>query len=177
MALLLAILAALAAPDHDALALHRFAPRYLTALQASAHLQAARAAALVVGDVDADDLLAIAWHETRYTPGYVQREPGGCHKGVCRSVRYSCGVMTPEPLYASCPRGTELVDEYIAGARHLLEWREICGGALEGARLCALRGYSGGMLDNQLGNSGLATWQVFARDAWRIKAARIQRPP
>lgn len=59
---------------------------------------------------------------------------------------------------------------YLHGAQHLREWAVICGGALEGVRLCSLRGYSGGALDGQVrGPKGeaLTTVQVFdARAAW-----------
>lgn len=183
MEILLAVIAAAIADARAADALIRTSPTWgdarlggpMTLELAYAHVAAAREAAAIAGVSDAD-LLAIAHHESRYTHGKATREPS-CYDGdtaqPCRPQgRWSCGVMTPEPVHiGGCPTRT-LLEEYVEGARHLRRWIDVCGGALEGARLCALRGYSGGMLDDQVGNQGLHTWQVFDRRAWWIKHER-----
>ncbi len=111
----LVLCAAFCATPAEADALRATAPAYLTVESAAEHIRAAREAALVTG-TDPALLLAIAWHESRYDPRVVTREPGH---------RVSCGVMTPVPK-RGC-RGDELTLEggYLAGARHLREWLDI----------------------------------------------------
>jgi hypothetical protein len=98
---------------------------HLTPEQAVEHAENACEASRATGE-DLDILLAVAWHETRFTFDYVQREPGR---------RVSCGVLTPEPL-PQCARRTH-VDQYFDGARHLAFWRMHLGDAY-------LYGYAGG---------------------------------
>lgn len=95
---------------------------------AAEHVWSARVAAVVAG-VDVDDVLALAWHESRFTSNVVSHEPGN---------RVSCGVLTPEPVARCVPRA--LVDQYLAGARHLRVWRD----AVRGDRWTALVGLAGG---------------------------------
>lgn len=126
-----ALITALAVPD-DVERLHATSPQDLTYAQAAEHLRCAKVAEQVTGE-DHATLLAIAWHETHFTPGYAQPEPADSVTGAARE---SCGVMTPEPLPAPCVPAT-LVQQYIAGARHLAVWR-----ARRGTR--ALDAYAGG---------------------------------
>lgn len=171
MIVLLAIMSALIITDADAEALRRTAPQYLTVETARLNLVAARAAAGIVG-VDADDLLSVAHHESRYTETKVQDEGTGPwwrpRDPVARwsPVRVSCGIMTPAPKPACEPWELEMAGGYLAGARHLREWIDLC----RGDRLCALNGYAGGADDPQV--RGYKTWQVFAARASWIKRER-----
>lgn len=125
---LLTTLVALFTPTHEAQALASTDPQDLTLESARDHLAAARVAAAITA-TDPDVLLAIAWHESRYTIAFTP-EPGN---------RVSCGVMTPVPM-ATC-HSHSLVDGYLAGARHLSDdWLPACHGHLR----CALTGYAGG---------------------------------
>jgi len=127
----LALLATLSRPDAEGV--RRMAPRYLTIEQATAHTLAARIAAAVY-DVDADELLAIAYRESRYQVDAKGPESGN---------RYSCGVMQPTPTSSAtvCRRQTSsLLAGYMAGAQHLHGWFKAC----RGIRECAHVGYAGG---------------------------------
>ena len=154
-----AIVSALGVPP-DAVALARTAPTYLSDTSAAEHLVAARAAGAEVG-VDADLLLSIAWHESRYS---LTRTPeaGGL---------MSCGVMTPEPR-RSCPV-EDLWESYRAGARHLRGWMV----AMHGDLKQALIGYAGGYrLIDFCAAGGIARGcdapEVFLSRAWEIKRQR-----
>ncbi len=108
------------------------APTYLTTdADARDHL----ASALVAGAAYAVPALlsSIAWHESRYQQRQITPEVGG---------HASCGVMTPEPTTrAGCRRATStLLSGYLAGARHLRGWLDVCGQNVA----CALWGYAGG---------------------------------
>ena len=117
-------------PDADADALHRFAPSYVTAEAARDHVWAARTAAAAY-DVDPDMVLAISYHESRFTSNVVARERGG---------RVSCGTMTPYPTKTCASRS--LLEQYLDGTRHwAVDWRR--AGDVRGARE-ALLGYAGG---------------------------------
>ena len=134
----------------DANALRSTAPEYLTTATAAVHLGAARAE----GDryhVRPSDLLAIAWHESRYAPRTVTPEPG---------ARVSCGVMTPTPQARCNAVELTVVGGYAAGASHLRVWLDVC----RGDRACALGGYAGGY--------GLG--QACARDV-RLEACAVVR--
>ncbi len=109
------------------------APAYLTIEDATAHTLAARIAAAAY-DVDADELLAIAYRESRY-----QQKAKGPESGN----RYSCGVMQPSPTsgVAECQRQTSsLLAGYMAGAEHMRGWLDAC----RGNRSCAHVVYAGG---------------------------------
>lgn len=114
--------------DEDAEGLHRFAPNEVTVADAYEHVWSARVAAATYG-VDADLLLAISWHESRYKVTARSPESGG---------RVSCGVMQPTPV-ASCPVAS-MLDGYLAGAEHLRGWIV----AMHGNEHAALVGYAGG---------------------------------
>jgi hypothetical protein len=114
-------------PRADVEAFRRTTPEPLDFDAATEHLGSARLAAFIVG-VDADLVLSIAAHESRYRADAVGPEPGG---------RVSCGVMTPEPV-ARCPHQTVL-EGYLVGARHLRAWIR----ATRDLRT-ALLGYAGG---------------------------------
>ena len=127
MTIILEILTAVLAlllPQQTVEHLRATAPSYLTEGQAREHLAAATVAGMAEGESPAV-LLAIAWHESRYTPGVVTVEPGN---------RVSCGVMTPEPL-SHC-EALSLLGQYRAGAAHLASWRRVVGSY-------ALLGYAG----------------------------------
>jgi hypothetical protein len=116
--------------DADAEALHRFAPRYVTVDGARAHVWSARVAATAYG-VDVDTILAISWHESRFTDNVVSRE---------RGARVSCGVMTPFPRKTCTPKS--LLAQYLDGTRHwAVDWQR--AGDVRSERE-ALLGYAGG---------------------------------
>ena len=127
MTALIAVILALFSPRADAEALARTAPSDLSIGAAVLHLGAARAAALETG-TDPELVLSISWHESRYVSNAVGVEPGG---------RVSCGVLTPEPV-ARCGR-VGLVDQYVAGARHLRVWMDATP-----SLHAALLGFAGG---------------------------------
>lgn len=116
----------------DVEALRQSAPYYLTAETAEDHLVSARVAAKRY-QLDADLLLSIAHHESRYVVDTVTPEIGG---------KVSCGVMTPMPVKkGTCPNSEDkLQDGYLIGAAHLRGWFTAC----KNNRYCALLGYSGG---------------------------------
>lgn len=111
-------------PGDGGVALARTAPQDLTVERASAHLWAARVAAVATG-TDADVLLSIAWHESRYTDAVTPE----------RGDRASCGAMTPTPVARCAPRS--LLDQYLDGARHLRAW-------IDAAPHAYFLGYAGG---------------------------------
>jgi hypothetical protein len=125
---IIAFIAALFTPDADADALRATAPDDLTIETARLHLANARIAA-ATSHVDADLLLSIAWHESRYVVAARTAEPLG---------KTSCGVMTPVPK-ATCTTPT-MLEGYLEGAAHLREWLE----AAHGNEHVALLGYAGG---------------------------------
>lgn len=122
--------------------------------------------------VDSDLLLSIAWHESRYDAQAVGPESGG---------RVSCGPMTPTPV-ARCAK-QNIVDGYLAGARHLKEWL-----ANTKDRRTALLGYAGGyrmidacsrgpVLRKGKGDDLCRTPDVFlARAAWIRREMSAARP-
>jgi len=155
--------------DADAEALHRFAPNDVTVEAAYQHVWAARVAVAAYGD-DADMVLAIGWHESRFTDGWVTREIGG---------RVSCGAMTPYPT-KTCAKKT-LLQQYLDGAEHLATW--LHAGDVRSKRE-ALLGYAGGyylirkcrqgpVLRNKTSGDDLClTPEVFGAIRARIVATR-----
>ena len=114
----------------DAEALNRFAPKYVSIEAAREHIWAARVSAAVY-DVDADMVLAISYHESRFTDGVVAAESGG---------RVSCGAMTPYPT-KTCET-KPLLAQYLDGTRHWgVDWKR--AGGIRNERE-ALLGYAGG---------------------------------
>lgn len=119
------------ATSDDGASLASTAPAYLDATSARDHYAAARLAAAIFG-VDAETLLAVAWHESRYDARAVTREPGN---------RVSCGSMTPVPHRAPCSAWElSIVGGYLEGARHLRTWLDLC----RGGQWCGLVAYAGG---------------------------------
>lgn len=132
MQILLRIMIAIFSPtsDADAEALHRFSPGEVTVTQAYGHVWAARVAAAVY-NVDADMVLAISWHESRFTDNLVSPESGG---------RVSCGAMTPYPMKRCGSKA--LLAQYLDGTRHwAVDWGK--AGDVRNAREMLL-GYVGG---------------------------------
>jgi hypothetical protein len=132
MAYIFGILAWLLFPtSSDIEALRKSAPYYLTYETAEIHLRSARVAAFR-HNLEADLLLSIAHHESRYSTNTVTSEPRG---------KESCGVMTPVPLpRGSCDSEVTAAEGYEVGAAHLRGWMDVCR---DRAR-CALLGYAGG---------------------------------
>lgn len=130
--IIVALVSMFVSPD-DADALTSTAPRYLTRDTAREHI----AASVVIGTITRTDpsmLLSIAHHESRYQHGEVTPELGG---------KVSCGVMTPEPTYSrrACSDATRSIAAgYLAGARHLRGWLDVC----RDNERCAMLGYAGG---------------------------------
>ena len=159
-------LLALLVSDDDADALRSTAPTYLTVDTAREHLVAARLAAVATG-TDADLLLSIAWHESRYQHDAVSQEAGG---------RVSCGIMTPTPV-ARCPRGQTILGGYMAGAQHLRSWYDATG-----HQRAALLGFAGGYrairrcaqgpMYIRPGVDGCKTPEVFQHRARWVRNAR-----
>jgi hypothetical protein len=132
MQIFLRILLAVLTPasDADAAGLHRFAPNDVSVQDAYHHVWAARVAATIY-DVDPDMVLAISFHESRFTDNVVAKEPG---------ARVSCGTMTPYPT-ADCITKS-LVEQYLDGTRHwAVDWGR--AGDVRNAREVLL-GYAGG---------------------------------
>lgn len=172
MQILIRILLAIFSPtsDADAEALHRFAPNEVTVDDARAHVWAARVAATVY-NVDADTVLAISYHESRFTDNIVAKEPGN---------RVSCGAMTPYPTKTCTPK--PLLAQYLDGARHwAIDWRR--AGDVRSDRE-ALLGFAGGyflirscrqapvLRYKTRGDDLCRTPEVFAWIRSRIVAAR-----
>lgn len=123
------VLFALTTSDADAAALQRTAPEPITLAAARDNIVTARLAAAVF-DVDADIVLSIAAHESRYESNAATPEPGG---------RWSCGIGTPQPHVEPC-HDRPLLDQYLELAGHLREWLDAERGNLH----AALLGYAGG---------------------------------
>ena len=176
MQILLRIALAIFTPtsDADAEALQRFAPSYVTVDTARAHVWTARVAAAAYG-VDADMVLAISYHESRFTHNVVSKEAGG---------RVSCGVMTPYPTKKCVSK--PLIAQYLDGTRHwAIDWQR--AGDVRSNRE-ALLGYAGGyrmihrcrlgpvLRHKTHGDDLCRTPEVFARIRDRIVDARQPRP-
>jgi hypothetical protein len=172
MQILIRIALALFTPtsDADAKALQRFAPSYVTVDAAREHVWAARVAATIY-DVDPDMVLAISYHESRFTNNVVTKEPGG---------RVSCGAMTPYPTKRCVAK--PLIAQYLDGTRHwAIDWRR--AGDVRSDRE-ALLGYAGGyamirrcrqgsvLRHKTHGDDLCRTPEVFAQIRLRVVAAR-----
>ena len=132
MEMLIRIVIALFVPpsEADAEALQRFAPKYVTVDVAREHIWAARIAATAY-NVDADMVIAIAYHESRLTSNVVAKEAGR---------RVSCGAMTPFPT-ATC-EAKPLLAQYLDGTKHwAVDWKR--AGDVRNNRE-ALLGFAGG---------------------------------
>jgi hypothetical protein len=120
VSLLVSLWLAMQSTPAEADALRGTAPGYLTPWSASLHLGAARVAADRYG-VDADTLLAIAHHESRFSPGTRTMEPPDS-----AGARVSCGVMTPVPKRSCADLDLTVLGGYLAGAAHLRTWMDAC---------------------------------------------------
>lgn len=108
-------------------ALHEFDPVDLHSdTEAAQHVWSARVAAFETG-MDASELLAVAWHESRFTSN-IDAPDGGAR---------GCGVMTPTPV-PKCETRT-LVGQYLDGAWHLRGWYDAVPG-----RWAVFAGLAGG---------------------------------
>jgi hypothetical protein len=159
--------------DADAEALQRFAPRYVTIDTAREHVWAARVAAAAY-DLNADMVLAISYHESRFTTNVVAKEPGN---------RVSCGAMTPYPTKTCVSK--PLLAQYLDGARHwAIDWRRARDVRSDRE---ALLGYAGGhsmirrcrqgpvLRHKTYGDDLCLTPEVFAGIKNRIVTARQRR--
>ena len=135
--IIVAFVVTLVSPD-AAQGLAATAPQYLDEEAARQHL----AAAVVAGTLTRtkpETLLSIAWHESHYKYTEITLEPP---HPVTRQTRWSCGVMTPEPITdrRACEEtASNLVAGYLAGALHLRAWLDVC----RDHSGCALLGYAG----------------------------------
>ena len=163
MSLLIALWLALQSSPGEAEAFRHTSPDLLSNVEAVVHLGAARVAARKFR-VDAADLLAIAWHESRYRFRTRTVESGR---------RVSCGPMTPEPKQSCVEQDYEPLGGYEAGAAHLRRW--LNSTACNGNRRCALAGYAGGyyMLDKCKGQT-CAVVDDFDRRSQIIHRALIR---
>jgi hypothetical protein len=175
MQILLHVLLAIFTPtsDADAEGLHRFDPNEVSVEQARVHVWAARVAATAY-DVDINMVLAIGWHESRFTDNVVAIEPGG---------RVSCGAMTPYPT-STCTKKT-LLEQYLDGTKHwAVDWRHAVDVRNERE---VLLGYAGGyhlirkcrlgpVLRHKIEGDDLCkTPEVFMGIRNRIRAARVPK--
>jgi soluble lytic murein transglycosylase-like protein len=132
----------------------------LTIETAVQHIAAARFAGTLT-DVDPDLILAIAYHESRFTPGV--------EGPLLYNGKRACGVMQHVPVKGPCPKRSLLAD-YLAGAKHLAGWIRAERGDLK----LALAGYAGGY-------AGIARYEEGATRARAVvqlnlaRAARIKR--
>jgi hypothetical protein len=159
--------------EADAVGLHRFSPDEVSVDHAYQHVWAARVAA-VVYDVDADMILAVAWHESRFTDNVVAQEPGR---------RVSCGALTPYPTQRCVSKS--LLEQYFDGAHHwAIDWRR--AGDVRSDREAWL-GFAGGyyliracrqgpvLRFKTYGDDLCLTPEVFAGIRDRIRRARQPR--
>jgi len=102
----------------------------LTIETATQHIAAARFAG-ILAEIDPDLILAIAYHESRFTP---TAEGPLLHNG-----KRACGVMQHVPVKGPCPKRTLLADYYL-GAKHLAGWIRAARGSVDRG----LAGYAGG---------------------------------
>ncbi len=130
--LIIAIVSLFVSPA-SADALRSTAPQHLVSVDVARPHVGAAATIATMTRTRWSALLAIAAHESNYKHDEVTPEPGG---------RFSCGVMTPEPLTsrrACSAAAASLASGYLAGAMHLRVWLDTC----RGNERCALRGYAG----------------------------------
>lgn len=140
---LIALWLAIQSTPAEVRAFRAVAPTYLSSSSAALHLGAARVAGARYG-IDPAVLLSIAYHESRFVSNLETRESGG---------RVSCGVMTPVPRARCRPEELTPLGGYLAGARHLRAWIDVCHAADhwrhdvddEAVRRCALWAYAGGL--------------------------------
>lgn len=139
---------------------------HLTVETAEQHVAAARFAAELT-DTDADLLLAIAHHESRYEPAVV---------GPLVRGKRACGVLQQVPIEGPCPTPS-LLRDYVNGAEHLAGWIRAQHGNVERG----LIGYAGGYAliarcDRGEALRACSIGRVHQARARRIKRARDLTP-
>lgn len=134
----------------------------LTVDEATDHIRAARVAGALTG-TDPDVLLAIAWHESRFTAHVITREPGH---------RVSCGVMTPEPKARCEADELTLQGGYLAGARHLRHYLD-----REPDLRRALVAYAGGHGSVAHPKEGWRAWRAARQFISMARKIRARRKP
>jgi soluble lytic murein transglycosylase-like protein len=102
----------------------------LTIDTAVQHIAAAEFAGALYG-VDPNLVLAIAYHESRFTQGV--------EGPLLSNGKRACGVMQHVPVMGPCPKRS-LIEDYAAGTAHLAIWIRAEHGDIERA----LAGYAGG---------------------------------
>lgn len=132
----------------------------LTVETATQHVAAARFAAALTG-TDADLLLAIAHHESRYELEVV---------GPWVRGKRACGVLQQVPIEGTCPPPS-LVRDYLHGAQHLATWIRAQHGDVERA----LIGYAGGYALLALCDRGEAPRACSIGRVHQARARRIKR--
>ena len=167
--LIVSIVALFVSPD-AARGLVSTAPRYLNEETARQHLAAAVVVAMWTRTKPKTSL-SIAWHESRYMHTAITREPP---HPVTGQARWSCGVMTPEPITdrKACEViAGNLVSGYLAGAQHLRAWLDVCRGH-EG---CALLGYAGAATHDcasEMTRACIAARDFATRSMWIDRSIR-----
>jgi len=177
--LIVSFVAMFVTPD-AARGLSSTAPAYIDEDSARQHLAAAVVAG-VMTKTKPETLLAIAWHESRYKYDAITREPPD---PVTRQARWSCGVLTPEPI--TDRRACEVIAGslargYLAGARHLRAWLDACGDHSG----CALLGFAGAATHdcaNSPTRACVAARDFAVRSMWitrvlRPAKSRREKPP
>lgn len=101
----------------EAECLRSTAPNYLTVDSAKEHIAAARFAGLLY-HLDPSVILAVSWHESRFNPKTVTKEPGH---------RVSCGVGTPVPKRYCTRDELTVLGGYLALGKHLRMWVSVYG--------------------------------------------------
>jgi hypothetical protein len=152
----------------DGQALRSYDPANLASDEIAAeHVWTARVAAEIAG-VDADEVLAIAQHESNFISNVVSPEIAA--GGV------SCGVMTPT-VERKCEQKT-LLEQYQQGARHLRGWYDATGfdrpRAFQGLAggYALIRSCESGPVLNKRGIDGCK----YADDiSWRIRGIHAAR--
>jgi transglycosylase-like protein with SLT domain len=132
----------------------------LTLDTAAQNIAAARFAGALTG-IDADLLLSIAHHESRFDPTVV---------GPLVRGKRACGVMQQVPIKGPCPEPS-LLRDYIDGAQHLAGWLRAQRGDLDRA----LVGYAGGYRLLKLYDEGGGDRVRGVVRLERARAARIKR--
>ena len=155
-------------------------PTYLDNVEAFDNVDAAISAAEATG-IDADLLLAMAYVESRFSPYSLSRLE--CKNKVCKRVTgtwtgdeppkgahptWYCGVLQTggSISWDECMSMRDLETGYLAGAKHLVEWRNAapCRKLHEDDRMvCALRGYNGGWAAIKNSAKGYANAVLYRR--------------
>jgi soluble lytic murein transglycosylase-like protein len=140
---------------------------HLTIETAVQHISAARFAGILT-NVDPDLILAISYHESRFTPAVVGP--------LLDNGKHACGVMQHVPVKGLCPKRT-LVEDYLAGAEHLAQWIRAEHGDIERALAGYAGGYPGVALYEEGAPRALAIVRLNLARAASIKRAMERAAP